>query len=179
MGAIWKSGSRRFHQAGHVLPELTQRIFPKGVVAAVEHHVPVGRRGYRHAAECEVAAQLVERRGGSCTPKRRHCTCRLAGEPPPVHARSVEYTVKQREQRTVWGGETPRRLCTYYPFVKTCHLSLEELVELAIDYGLALHAGVDDEPPSMNDVLYRAQRAQVLQRVAGYDDHVSLLPHLD
>lgn len=72
MGAIWKSGSRRFHQAGHVLPELTQRIFPKGVVAAVEHHVPVGRRDYRHAAECEVAAQLVKRRGGSCTPKHRH-----------------------------------------------------------------------------------------------------------
>lgn len=178
MGAIWKSGSRHFHQAGHVLPELTQRIFPKGVVAAVEHHVPVGRRGYRHAAECEVAAQLVERRGGSCTPKRRHCTCRLAGELPPVHARRVEYAVKQREQRTVW-GETPRRLCTYYPFVKTCHLCLKELVELAIDYGLALHAGVDDEPSSMNDVLYRAQRAQVLQRVAGYDDHVSFLPHLD
>ena len=102
-GAIWKSGSRRFHQAGHVLPELTQRIFPKGVVAAVEHHVPVGRRGYRHAAECEVAAQLVERRGGSCTPKRRHCTCRLADKLPPAHARSVEYAVKQREQRTVWG----------------------------------------------------------------------------
>lgn len=161
MGAIWKSGSRRFHQAGHVLPELTQRIFPKGVVAAVEHHVPVGRRGYRHAAECEVAAQLVERRGGSCMPKRRHCTCRLAGELPPVHARSAEYAVKQREQRTVW-GETPRRLCTYYPFVKTCRLPLEELVKLAIDYGLALHAGVDDEVPLMNDMLYRAQRAQVL-----------------
>lgn len=94
-------------------------------------------------------------------PKRRHCTCRLAGELPPVHARSVEYAVKQREQRTVW-GETPRRLCTYYPFVKTCRLPLEELVKLAIDYGLALHAGVDDEVPSMNDVLYRAQRAQVL-----------------
>ena len=178
MGAIWKSGSRRFHQAGHVLPELTQRIFPKGVVSAVEHHVPVGRRDYRHAAECEVAAQLVERRGGSCTPKRRHCTCRLAGELPPVHARSVEYAVKQREQRTVW-GETPRRLCTYYPFVKTCHLSLEELVELAINLDLALHEGIDDEMPSMNDVLYRAQRAQVLQWIASCDNHVSLLPHLD
>lgn len=111
-------------------------------------------------------------------PKRRHCTCRLAGELPPVHARSVEYAVKQREQRTVW-GETPRRLCTYYPFVKTCHLPLEELVELAINLDLALHAGIDDEVPSMNDVLYRAQRAQVLQRIASCDNHVSLLPHLD
>ena len=80
-----------------------QHVLPKGVVAAVEHHVPVGRRGYRHAAECEATVQLVKRRGGSCTPKRRHCTCRLAGELPPVHARRVEYAVKQREQRTVWG----------------------------------------------------------------------------
>lgn len=111
-------------------------------------------------------------------PKRRHCTCRLAGELPSMHACSIEHAVKQCEQRAVW-GETPRRLCTYYLFVKTCHLPLEELVELAIDYGLAFHAGIDDEVPSMNDVLYRAQRAQVLQRIASCDNHVSLLPHLD
>ena len=36
---------------------------------------------------------------------------------------------------------------------------LEELVELAINHSLALHTGVDDEVPSMNDVFYRAQRA--------------------
>lgn len=42
----------------------------------------------------------------------------------------------------------------------TCLLSLlEELVELAINHGLALHAGVDDEVPSMDNVFYRAQRA--------------------
>lgn len=111
-------------------------------------------------------------------PKRRHCTCRLAGELPSMHACSIEHAVKQCEQRAVW-GETPRRLCTYYPFVKTCHLPLEELVELAINLSLALHAGVDDEPPSMNDVLYCAQRAQVLQRIASCDNHVSFLPHLD
>lgn len=35
---------------------------------------------------------------------------------------------------------------------------LEELIELAIDRGLAFHSGLDDELPSMNDVLYRAQR---------------------
>lgn len=36
---------------------------------------------------------------------------------------------------------------------------LEKLVELAINHSLALHTGVDDEVPSMNDVSYRAQRA--------------------
>ena len=36
---------------------------------------------------------------------------------------------------------------------------LEELVELAIDCGLAFHSGLSDELPSMNDVLYRAQRS--------------------
>lgn len=42
----------------------------------------------------------------------------------------------------------------------TCLLSLlEELVEFAINHGLAFHARVDDEVPSMNDVFYRAQRA--------------------
>lgn len=231
MGAIWKSGSRRFHQAGHALPELTQRIFPKGVVAAVEHHVSVSRRGYRHAAECEVAAQLVERRGGSCTPKRRHCTCRLAGELPSIHAYSTEHAVKQCEQRAVGSCEVdwrahhepigseqalddlvcqiarkcaaarilaflacdaPTHRLVPYPqalgfhagsaiaaSAKICHLRLEELVEFAINLSLALHAGVDDEPPSMNDMLYRAQRTQVIQRIASCDNHVSLLPHLD
>lgn len=36
---------------------------------------------------------------------------------------------------------------------------LEELVEFAINHGLAFHAGVDDEVPSVDDMFYRAQRA--------------------
>ena len=64
---------------------------------------------------------------------------------------------------------------------KTLHLLpvLKELVQLAVNCGPAFHSGLDDEPPSVNDVLYRAQCAQVVQRVGNGDDHVSILPHLD
>lgn len=179
MGAIWISGSRRFHQAGHVLPELTQRIFPKGVVAAVEHHVSVGRRGYRHAAECEVDWRAHHEPIGSeqalddlvCQIVRKCAAARILAFlacDAPTH-RLVPYP-------QALGFHAGSAIAAS---AKICHLSLEELVELAIDYGLAFHAGIDDEAPSMNDVLYRAQRAQVIQRIASCDDHISFLPHLD